>query len=133
VLEGLLPAPHNKRLLKLLFVFANWHGLAKLRLHTDHTVNILDHETTRLGEELRDFVKLTCDSIATQELRREYEARKRREASKGKKGKGKAVATSKGGQNKGKGKALNKETDDASEEMTLTGKHCIPTFLRTQT
>ncbi|OBZ68473.1 hypothetical protein A0H81_11674 [Grifola frondosa] len=33
--EGLLPEPHNKVLMDLLFVFAQWHGLAKLRMHTD--------------------------------------------------------------------------------------------------
>jgi hypothetical protein len=82
VFEGLLPGEHNERLMDLLFVFAHWHGLAKLRLHTDHTVDILDTTTTLLGQHLRDFVEHTCNAVSTKELKREYEARKRREAKK---------------------------------------------------
>lgn len=68
--------------MKLLFVFSHWHGLVKLRLHTDHTIGILDDTTTELGNCLRDFVDVTCKEIPTKELRREYEARKWREAKK---------------------------------------------------
>ena len=72
--------------MKLLFTFAQWHGLAKLRLHTDHTLAVLDGLTTELGDTLRMFVHKTCSEIATKELSREYQARKRREArQKGKK------------------------------------------------
>jgi hypothetical protein len=82
VLEGLLPAPHGDRLLRLLYVFAQWHGLAKLRLHTEHTVALLDDCTTQLGQELREFVDKTCSTIATKELAREYAARTRHESRK---------------------------------------------------
>ncbi|KAJ6619167.1 hypothetical protein B0H10DRAFT_1794003 [Mycena sp. CBHHK59/15] len=34
VFEGLLPEPHNNTVLNLLFTFAEWHVLAKLRMHT---------------------------------------------------------------------------------------------------
>jgi hypothetical protein len=64
----------------LLFIFAHWHGLVKLRLHTDHTIDLLDNATTQLGDHLRDFVATTCSDIPTKELRREYDARKRRES-----------------------------------------------------
>ncbi|KAF6750862.1 hypothetical protein DFP72DRAFT_817228, partial [Ephemerocybe angulata] len=79
--EGLLPAPHNNRVMKLLFVLGQWHGLAKLRLHTDHTLTMLEEQTVQLGESMRKFVKETCAAIPTKELQREYQARKRRETS----------------------------------------------------
>ena len=92
--EGLLPAPHDERVLNLLFVFAQWHGLAKLRIHTDHTLAMLDDLTTELGDGLRGFVHKTCSVITTKELNREYQARKRREARQ----KGKKTTKGKGGQ-----------------------------------
>ncbi|KAG1857827.1 hypothetical protein F4604DRAFT_1931350 [Suillus subluteus] len=55
VFEGLLPDAHNKILLDLLFVMAHWHGLAKLRMHSDLTLEILDQQTTNLGEHFRHF------------------------------------------------------------------------------
>lgn len=76
----MVPGGHGDRLMDLLFVFAHWHALAKLRLHTDATLSILDDWTTILGEESREFAALTSDSFQTKELRREYEARKRRQA-----------------------------------------------------
>lgn len=66
----------------LLFTFAYWHSLVKLRLHTDSTLGILDHWTTVLGEECRHFSIETCQSIQTKELQREYESQKRTEARK---------------------------------------------------
>lgn len=78
--------------MKLLWVFAEWHGLAKLRMHNDHTLALLDTLTTDLGEGLRRFVQTTCHDVITKELSREYQARKRRQA----KQKGKQAATGKG-------------------------------------
>ena len=68
VFEGLLPEPHNKRLLKLLFLMAHWHGLAKLCLHTDATLDVMDSVTTLLGQALRDFKMNTCSAFTTREL-----------------------------------------------------------------
>lgn len=68
--------------MKLLFIFGRWHGFAKLRLHTDHTLKMLDDFTVQLGDEMRGFVDKTCAKIKTKELAREYQARKRREARK---------------------------------------------------
>jgi hypothetical protein len=81
VFEGLLPEPHNTTVLRLLFTFAHWHGLAKLRLHTDATLAILDDETTKLGQQLRAFQTQTSTAFATSELKREADARQRRQAS----------------------------------------------------
>jgi len=53
--DGLLPEPHNTYVLKLLFELAHWHGLAKLRMHTDATLDILSPVTTSLGNSLRTF------------------------------------------------------------------------------
>jgi hypothetical protein len=38
--------------MRLLFIVAHWHGLAKLRLHIDETLEILDEWTIFLGKEL---------------------------------------------------------------------------------
>ena len=46
VFKGLLPKKHNRIIQKLLFKLSIWHGLAKLRLHTEMTVNALKTSTT---------------------------------------------------------------------------------------
>lgn len=63
----------------LLFLLAHWHGLAKLRLHTDDTLTHLDKLTSTLGEQLRIFQKKTCSAFKTKELPRETRARQRRQ------------------------------------------------------
>lgn len=69
-------------MLKLLFTCGHWHGLAKLRQHTDDTLDLLDIETRHIGKELRAFISKTCGFYDTRELRREADARKRRKAKK---------------------------------------------------
>lgn len=81
--EGLLPAPHDNNLITLLFHLGHWHGLAKLRMHTETTLEIMDEVTIALGQSLRDFQERTCSAYDTKELRREAEARKRRQAKAG--------------------------------------------------
>lgn len=78
VFKGLIPGPDGERITKLLFVMAHWHGLAKLRMHTDSTLAILKTTTTQLGEMLREFKDKTCPNFATKELAREAQARVRR-------------------------------------------------------
>ncbi|KAG6903622.1 hypothetical protein DXG01_016205, partial [Tephrocybe rancida] len=84
--EGLLDEPHNSNLMDLLFTSATWHGLAKLRLHTDHTLKLLDEETVRLGQTFRHFVQQTCSKFNTRELPREAAARVRKHQSSSAKG-----------------------------------------------
>jgi hypothetical protein len=84
VFDGLLPEPYNDHLLRLLFIFAHWHALAKLRQHTELSLDILDLATDQLGKALRDFADKTCPVFDTRELKREAEARLRREAKKNK-------------------------------------------------
>ena len=57
---------------------ANWHSLAKLRVHTNLTLDIMDGVTSDLGAKLRAFQKETCVAFPTQELKRERDARMRR-------------------------------------------------------
>jgi hypothetical protein len=66
----------------LLFRLAEWHALAKLRLHMDSTLSHMDSVTTVLGQELRRFVQDTCSRFKTTELPKEYAARGRRQSRK---------------------------------------------------
>ena len=80
VFDGLLPEPYNGQILRLLFIAAHWHGLAKLRLHNDLTLDVLDSVTESLGNKLREFRDKTCSAFVTRELEREFNSRVRREA-----------------------------------------------------
>lgn len=82
VFDGLLPEPHNRAVLKLLFLTSHWHALAKLRMHIDLTLDIFDCVTSLVGAEFRHFSDKTCSQFATRELPREKDARKRRLAKK---------------------------------------------------
>jgi hypothetical protein len=79
VFDSLLPEPHNTYVLKLLFELAHWHGLAKLRMHTDVTLDILSRITASLGNSLRTFEAKTSAAFETRELERERAARQRRQ------------------------------------------------------
>jgi hypothetical protein len=79
VFDGLLPEPHNTNVLALICACAHWHALAKLRMHTDETLDLLDTATVTLGKQLRRFQKHTCVAFQTRELKREVERRQRRE------------------------------------------------------
>ncbi|KAF7426603.1 hypothetical protein PC9H_008972 [Pleurotus ostreatus] len=78
VFEGLLPEPHNQIVLDLLFALAMWHALAKLRLHTDSTLGLLQASTGDIGALLRKFSEMVCPSYSTKDLPREAEARVRK-------------------------------------------------------
>ena len=77
VFEGPLPEPHNSVIMVLLFTCCNWHGLAKLRMHTDLTLGIFDTATTTIGSEFCQFTTNTCNAFHTKELLQETEARHR--------------------------------------------------------
>jgi len=78
-LEGLLPEPHNTTVLDLIFLLATWHALAKLNIHTDTSLHLLDITTTALGAGLRYFVGITCPQFNTIETNAEYSKRCRRQ------------------------------------------------------
>ena len=67
---------------------AEWHAFAKLRLHTESTVQHLERVTAELGQLTRKFRDATQSAFATFELPKEADARKRRQNS----GKGKEKA-----------------------------------------
>jgi hypothetical protein len=71
--DGLLPEPHNRNILALLDTCASWHALAKLRMHTDDTLNLLDAATVLLGKQLHHFKKYTCAAFDTHKLKWEVE------------------------------------------------------------
>ena len=73
---------HNVIVRKLLFELATWHGLAKLRQHTETTVRDLENSTSRLGNMLRKFQEDVCTMYQTFDLPSEEAARARRKAKK---------------------------------------------------
>lgn len=65
-------------MLNLFWELACWHALAKLRLHSETTVQILEAFTTTLGKATRVFAT-ACEDYDTRELPSEEAARGRRE------------------------------------------------------
>jgi len=63
-------------LLRLLYKTAEWHALAKLRLHTDTTLNLLEAATKEFGHLMRQFRDKTSNEFNTVELSRGADARK---------------------------------------------------------
>ena len=74
----------------LLYRTAEWHAFAKLRWHTESTLQHLEMLTTELGQLMRKFRDTTQSRFATFELPKETGARQRRQ--KPNKGKEKAAA-----------------------------------------
>ena len=64
----------------MLFRLAEWHALAKLRMHTESTLTRMESVTAVLGRELRKFSNVTCSAFAAFELPRETAACGRRQA-----------------------------------------------------
>jgi len=63
--------------MKLLYRTAEWHGFAKLRMHTNTTIAHLEMLTREFGQLMRHFRESTCSEFKTMELPREVAARKR--------------------------------------------------------
>lgn len=57
---------------------AHWHGLAKLRMHSDLTLEIMDQVTSALGQQFCHFKATVCAGYVTHELRQEVERRAQR-------------------------------------------------------
>ncbi|KZT36764.1 hypothetical protein SISSUDRAFT_988644 [Sistotremastrum suecicum HHB10207 ss-3] len=77
VFEDLFGTEHSEAITKLIYVMAEWHCLAKLRLHSDSTLKHLDTVTTVLGKELRNFADKIAPSFNTKETVSETTARAR--------------------------------------------------------
>ncbi|KAK7442740.1 hypothetical protein VKT23_015987 [Stygiomarasmius scandens] len=74
-IEGLFPEPHNSEILDLIFDLQNWHAHAKLRLHTDATLQSFSHATKEIGKALRFFASTTSKAYETTELPQELQSR----------------------------------------------------------
>ncbi|PPQ81433.1 hypothetical protein CVT24_001917 [Panaeolus cyanescens] len=126
VIENLLPQRHNKIVMDMLFIMSTWHGLAKLRLHTESTLVALQENTRRLGAILREFVKVVCSAYTTKDLPSEEAARARRVANNLKKGKTTSNSKSqKQSQTSRKTAAQGMSTTDGE---TLTAEKAIKTL-----
>ena len=75
----MLTQTENTLLRILLFDLASWHAYAKLRLHTDTTLDNFRSLTSTLGKSVRVFIRDVCSQYDTTELPHEMAARGRRE------------------------------------------------------
>ena len=64
----------------MLFSLAEFHAFAKMRLHTERTLELFDQSVIKLGEDMRKFETVVCAAYETKELPRETAARGRRDA-----------------------------------------------------
>jgi len=71
VFEGLLDEPYNTLLMRLLYRAAEWHALAKLRMHSETTLKLLDNCTTQFGSLMRKFRDVTFANFNTVALPKE--------------------------------------------------------------
>ena len=71
-IDGLFDEPHNAGALELLYTFATWHDLSKLRAHKDTPLSLLDIAKMVSGPALREFARVTCPTFPTVETRAEY-------------------------------------------------------------
>ncbi|KAG2056709.1 hypothetical protein BDR06DRAFT_1039209 [Suillus hirtellus] len=76
VFKGLFPADHDEIIQLLLYRFAQWHALTKLRMHSESTLSVLDKTFKCLTHQLHKFQKFTCNTFTTMELPKERAAHK---------------------------------------------------------
>lgn len=76
--EGLFPDGHDMIVQSLLYRFAQWHALAKLRIHTELSLSFLEETFMILSRQLRKFRDFTCAAFETVELPKEKAARQQR-------------------------------------------------------
>ncbi|KAJ3768912.1 hypothetical protein FB446DRAFT_706633 [Lentinula raphanica] len=79
VFDGLLGPDDNKPLMELLYRAAEYHALAKLRLHTENTLDYLEKRTQAFGKLMRKF-RDTAGKFKPKETECERIARNRRAA-----------------------------------------------------
>jgi len=113
--EGLFYEEDNRSISELLFLLSTWHAYAKLRLHTDTTLEMLETVAKALCQALRHFAVVTCPQYTTKELPREVNARIKRQQ---------AQAT--------RGARANKSTSNSVKvkrfNMSTYKIHCIPDY-----
>lgn len=128
VFDGLFDSTgsNNTIILDLLFELSTWHGLAKLRLHTESTVRSLENSTTRLGIALRKFQSTTCAEFVTHDLPSEEAARGRRKAAKAK-----LKPTTQNLKSKGKQKATDTDSRFRSFNLSNYKTHALADYPKT--
>ena len=77
--EALFPYAHDSNIQRLLFRLCEWHALAKLRMHTDDSLALLQKSVRALGDQLRHFQSDICTTFTTRELPKEAAQWQRRE------------------------------------------------------
>ncbi|EGN93613.1 hypothetical protein SERLA73DRAFT_63876 [Serpula lacrymans var. lacrymans S7.3] len=123
--KHLLPEPHDELVQTLLFRLAEWHALAKLRLHTDETLVYLQHALKVISRLLRHFRDVTSNAFKTTELPRETSARMRRKQAKSSKGHSSSTKKTKQGRaNKGRSRAEENDHEkvEGDEESSSSEK-----------
>ena len=85
--EGLFPKSIDTKIQDLLFVMMCWHASAKLRLHTEKTLDVFRGLTTTFTKEIRHFALKICPQFDTIETPSESAAKLHAEATRIKKGK----------------------------------------------
>ncbi|KAG2049932.1 hypothetical protein BDR06DRAFT_984188 [Suillus hirtellus] len=78
VFEGLFPLEHDSAVQSLLYQFAQWHALVKLRIHSGSTLDFFEDMFNKLSWKLRRFWAYTCAAFVTTELPKEKAVRQRR-------------------------------------------------------
>ncbi|KAI0704524.1 hypothetical protein C8T65DRAFT_578127 [Cerioporus squamosus] len=81
-IDGLLPLQDGETVADMLFELANWHALAKLRMHHDVTLENMKHATKHMYDAVKTFAATTCQRHNVVELPSESEARVRRQKKK---------------------------------------------------
>ncbi|KIO10577.1 hypothetical protein M404DRAFT_129317, partial [Pisolithus tinctorius Marx 270] len=79
--ESLFPTKDDAIVKTLLFRLAEWHALAKLRMHSDDSLAWLNQALKKLATEIRKFQQNTCKAFKTCELPGEAAARHRSSSS----------------------------------------------------
>jgi hypothetical protein len=78
--KGLFPHDEDNKIVSdLIFLLSMWHTYAKLRLHTESTLEKQEAVSTSLCQVLRKFANITCPRYATSELPQEASARMARQ------------------------------------------------------
>ena len=71
----MFPEEDDRSIKELLFLLVTWHAYAKLRLHTDTTLEMMKVVVTDLCQALRNFTTEICPRYTTRELPKEARAR----------------------------------------------------------
>ncbi|KAJ3717900.1 hypothetical protein C8R42DRAFT_586676 [Lentinula raphanica] len=66
-------------LMTLLYQMAEWHALAKLRMHSEDTLEYLETVTRQLGKLMRKFRDLSNTNFETYETEHEGDTQRRRQ------------------------------------------------------